>query len=157
MLNTPEQNKMANAVAILLGFNGVVLFDSQIVGETNDDAVAVVGLRPELFTADSSTITMAIKGMATYGCSKIYLPDPANPTAPFSMRSWPDDDLKRNVYDTDGQAGIFELHGDDKATTPNVNKGAVSIFKMLANLDDYTGPKIKVTGSVETTTPPAGP
>ena len=89
--------KVRAAVSTFMGFNDVVLFDSEIVGTSYDDCVAVMGLRPE---AKDNAVNVA-KSKATYGWTPVYIPEGAPADKPFDMRSWYDDDNKCNVYDAE--------------------------------------------------------
>ena len=144
MLNDPDQNNVANAIAILIGFQGIILFDSEIVGNDKDDYIAVAALRPELFGADNMAVRMGIKRMATYAFTMIYLPDPANPDTPFSMKSHPNDMEKANYYDAECFSSLNEIHATDGAEPANPNGGAIALFKMLADANGYTGAPVQV-------------
>ena len=85
------------AVSTFMGFNDVVLFDSEIVGTDYDTCVAVMGLRPE---AKDNAVNVA-KSKAMYGWTPVYIPEGAPADKPFDMRSWYDDNNKCNVYDAE--------------------------------------------------------
>lgn len=90
-------NKVRAAVSTFMGFDDIVLFDSEIVGDDYDTCVAVIGLRPE---AKDHAVETA-KSKATYGWTPIYIPEDAPADKPFDMRTWYDNDDKCNVYDAE--------------------------------------------------------
>ncbi|MBQ4385614.1 MAG: hypothetical protein II823_06840 [Kiritimatiellae bacterium] len=96
--------KVRAAVSTFMGFNDIVLFDSEIVGTSYDDCVAVIGLRPE---ANGNAVSTA-KSKATYGWTPVYIPEDAPADKPFDMRAWYDDDDKCNVYDAEAFLGVVE-------------------------------------------------
>ena len=75
--------KVRAAVSTFMGFNDIVLFDSEIVGTSYDDCVAVIGLRPE---ANGNAVSTA-KSKATYGWTPVYIPEDAPADKPFDMRA----------------------------------------------------------------------
>ena len=103
-----DADKVRGAVSTLLGFSDIVLFDSDLVGTTYDDVVAVVGLRD----AQGGDVLQGIKTRATYGWTTVYLPDAATGDKPFDMRSWYDDANKANVYDAEASLGVTEAFAD---------------------------------------------
>lgn len=134
---TGSQTELAKALSPLIGFEGIVLFDSAIVGSTYDDYVAVVALRKEAFAAGNMLPSIA-KRAAMYGFAAIYLPDAATMDQPLTICSFADDKDKANYYDAEGRYSLNELHGDDGAESPNVNAGAVKVLAMLPALASYT-------------------
>ena len=99
--------KVRAAVSTFMGFNDIVLFDSEIVGTSYDDCVAVIGLRPE---ANGNAVSTA-KSKATYGWTPVYIPEDAPADKPFDMRAWYDDADKCNVYDAEAFLGVIEAFG----------------------------------------------
>ena len=97
-------DKVRAAVSTFMGFNDIVLFDSEIVGTDYDTNIAVIGLRPE---AKDNTVATA-KSKATYGWTPVYIPEDAAADKPFDMRAWYDDDNKCNVYDAEAFLGVVE-------------------------------------------------
>ncbi len=100
--------KVRAAVSTFLGFNDIVLFDSEIVGTSYDTNIAVIGLRP---TAAGNVAAVA-KSMATYGWTCAYIPEDAAADKPFDMRAWYDDAEKCNVYDAEANLGVTEAFSD---------------------------------------------
>ena len=96
--------KVRAAVSTFMGFDDIVLFDSEIVGTSYDDCVAVIGLRPE---ANGNAVSTA-KSKATYGWTPVYIPEDAPADKPFDMRAWYDDADKCNVYDAEAFLGVVE-------------------------------------------------
>lgn len=99
--------KVRAAVSTFLGFDDIVLFDSELVGTDYDGYVAVIGLRPE---AKGNAVSTA-KSKATYGWTPVYIPEDAAADKPFDMRAWYDDDDKCNVYDSEAFLGVVEAFG----------------------------------------------
>lgn len=131
------QADLIKALSPLLGFEGIIVFDSAIVGSTKDDYVAVVSLRKEAF-AGGSAFTQLAKRAACYSFAAIYLPDEANMDQPLQVSSFADEKDKANYYDAEGRYSLNELHPDDGAESPDVNGGAVKVFAMLDSLASYT-------------------
>ena len=121
-----DQSVLFAKLSPLLGFKGIVVAQSEIVGTTNDDAIAVIGLREEAFAGNDSLI-MTAKERATYGFCVIYIPEGASTDMPFGVSSAPIEEHKMNIYDAESAYSLNELHG-----------GAVKVFKMLADLADYS-------------------
>lgn len=132
-----SQVELAKALSPLIGFEGIVIFDSAIVGSTYDDYVAVVSLRKDAFSGGASFQQLA-KRAAVYGFAAIYLPDEANMDQPLLVSAFADEKDKANYYDAEGRYSLNELHGTDGAQSPDVNGGAVKVFAMLAALSSYT-------------------
>lgn len=103
--------KVRAAVSTFMGFNDIVLFDSEIIGTSYDDCVAVIGLRPE---ANGNAVSTA-KSKATYGWTPVYIPEDAPADKPFDMRAWYDDADKCNVYDAEAFLGVVEAFSDGVA------------------------------------------
>ena len=114
--------KVRAAVSTFMGFNDIVLFDSEIVGDDYDTCIAVVGLRPE---AKTDVVTTA-KSRAMYGWTPVYIPEDAAADKPFDMRSWYDNDGKRNVYDAEAFLEPVEALS-----------GAVAMCKFAAAYTEY--------------------
>jgi len=125
-LITGGQMDLAKAISPLIGFEGIIPFDSEIVGSTYDDYIAVASLRKEALAGGAALLTTA-KARALYGFSAIYIPNAANADQPFSVSSFDDRDTKANLYDAESRYSLNELH-----------TAAVSVCNMLANIDAYT-------------------
>ena len=97
-------DKVRAAVSTFLGFNDIVLFDSEIVGTDYDTNIAVIGLRPDA----AGNVAATAKSKATYGWTCAYIPEDAAADKPFDMRTWYDDDNKCNVYDAEAFLGVVE-------------------------------------------------
>ncbi len=96
--------KVRAAVSTFLGFNDIVLFDSEIVGTSYDTNIAVIGLRPDA----AGNVAATAKSKATYGWTCAYIPEDAAADKPFDMRAWYDDANKCNVYDAEAFLGVTE-------------------------------------------------
>ena len=118
-----EDEKVRQGISTLMKFAGVILFDSEIVGTTYDQYVAVINLREEAFAGSSAAI-MTAKRAATYGLSFFYIPKGASQEAPFLIESADDRSRKCNVYDATGNFAQKEIH-----------PLAVKMFKFA---DEYT-------------------
>jgi hypothetical protein len=123
---TGGQAQLAKAISPLIGFEDIVLFDSEIVGSTYDDYVAVASLRKEAM-AGGATLSGVAKARALYGFSALYIPDPASNDQPFSVSSFDDRLNKANLYDAESRYSLNELHAD-----------AVTVYAMLADIASYT-------------------
>ena len=82
-------------------------------------------------------------------------PSTSRKTPPRSSTSAPSmiPPKKRNVYDAEAQLAILELHGTDKAETPDPLKGAVRVFDFASN----TRPSIRRMCSVSRSSPVPSP
>ena len=96
--------KVRAAVSTFMGFNDIVLFDSEIVGTDYDTNIAVIGLRPDA----AGNVAATAKSKAMYGWTAVYIPEDAAADKPFDMRAWYDDDNKCNVYDAEAFLGVVE-------------------------------------------------
>jgi len=101
--------KVMQAVSTYVKFEGVILIDSEIVGNGYDNFVAVVGLRSEAFAGGGNAV-MTAKRAATYGAAMFYIPKQANQEQPFAMSSFPDRIKKCSYYDAEGFYSLEELH-----------------------------------------------
>jgi hypothetical protein len=118
-----DVEKVRAAVSTFIGFDQIILFDSDIVGTDHDDKVAVIGLRRP--SAGEDVIQLA-KTKALYGFATVYIPEDAPADKPFDMRTWYDDDNKANVYDSEAYLGLSEAFAD-----------AVKLCKFAAEYSDY--------------------
>lgn len=131
-LLTVGGEKLAEAIGSVIGLGGVIVFDSAVVGATYDGFVGIVGLQKEAVDNPAEAIMVA-KDRPVYGVLAIYKPEDA--TALLDVSSFDDPTEKRNVYDAEAQLAILELHGTDKAETPDPLKGAVRVFDFAS---EYT-------------------
>jgi len=106
---TANDSAALKLVAGLISFEGIILFDSDVVGTTYDEYIAVVALRSEAF-ASSEEAYKAGKRRAMYGLTHLYLPDGADKDMPFRISSTADRKGKVNYYDAEGQYCINEMH-----------------------------------------------
>lgn len=123
-----DLDKVRAAVSTFLGFNDIVLFDSEIIGTTYDTCVAVIGIRPEAV----GNVVSTAKSKATYGWTAVYIPEDAAADKPFDMRTWYDDDNKANVYDAEAFLGVTEVFGENGEGKPG------SAVEMCVFADEYT-------------------
>lgn len=123
--------KVQAAINVFLRFDGVVLFDSDLVdGEGAwDGYIAVVALRPESWGQPLNTL----KSKATYAFAPVYIPDGADPDKPFDMRTWYDSNNKANVYDSEAFLGIVQVFGE-----------AVAMTKFADEYTEYAVPVVNV-------------
>ena len=126
-----DVEKVKGAINVFLRFEGVVLFDSEIVESagSHDGEIAVVALRPEAWTQPLNTL----KSKATYGFAPVYIPDGADTDKPFDMRTWYDNDAKANVYDSEAYLGIVQVYS-----------AAVAMTKMADAYTEYAVPVVNV-------------
>lgn len=122
--------KVRAAVSTFLGFNDIVLFDSEIVGTSYDTNIAVIGLRPDA----AGNVAATAKSKATYGWTCAYIPEDAAADKPFDMRTWYDDDNKCNVYDAEAFLGVTEAFS-----------GAVEMCKFDDAYTEYPTSVVNVT------------
>lgn len=123
-------DKVRAAVSTFLGFNDIVLFDSEIVGTDYDSNIAVIGLRPDA----SGNVAATAKSKATYGWTAAYIPEDAAADKPFDMRAWYDDADKCNVYDAEAFLGVTEAFS-----------GAVAMCKFDDAYTEYPVSVVNVT------------
>lgn len=123
---TGGQVQLAKAISPLIGFEDIIVFDSEIVGSTYDDYIAIASLRKEAM-AGGVALSGVAKARALYGFAAIYIPDPANNDQPFSVSSFDDRLNKANYYDAESRYSLNELHAD-----------AVTVYDMLADIASYT-------------------
>ncbi|MBQ2336481.1 MAG: hypothetical protein II381_09215, partial [Victivallales bacterium] len=122
--------KVRAAVSTFLGFNDIVLFDSEIVGTSYDTNIAVIGLRPDA----AGNVAATAKSKATYGWTCAYIPEDAAADKPFDMRTWYDDGNKCNVYDAEAFLGVTEAFS-----------GAVEMCKFDDAYTEYPTSVVNVT------------
>lgn len=108
---TASDTAALKVVAGLIAFEGIILFDSDVVGTTYDDYIAVIALRPEAF-GSAENAYKAGKRRAMYGLTHLYLPDGADKDMPFRISSAADRKNKVNYYDAEGRYCLSEMHGD---------------------------------------------
>ncbi len=120
-----DLEKFRAAISTLIGFDDIVLFDSDIVDSTAamDGIVMVVGLRKD---AQGNALSVA-KSKACYGFTAVYIPEDAAADKPFDMRAWYDDDAKCNVYDAEAFLGVTEAFAT----------GAVVATKLADSYTEY--------------------
>lgn len=130
-------SKLLAALSPLLGFAGLIVFDSEIVGTTYDTFVAVVSLRAEALQNPQQAISVG-KRNAMYGVALVQIPDDAEGESIADFTADADFGEKCNVYDAEAHVDLCEIHGSDLASEADVNAGAVTVFKFLADLTSYT-------------------
>ena len=124
-----DLDKVRAAVSTFLGFDNIVLFDSEIVGTDYDTCVAVIGLRPEA----AGNVAYTAKSKAMYGWTAVYIPEDAAADKPFDMRTWYDDDNKANVYDAEAFLGVIQAFS-----------GAVEMCKFAEAYTEYPQTVVQV-------------
>jgi len=128
-LLTGDQNVLLSKLSPLIGFPGVIVYDSQIVGTAQNDYIGIVALRDEAM-AGGEEIIMTAKEMAMYAFAALYIPDGANQNMPMGISAGVDYKAKANLYDATGFYSLNEIHPD-----------AVAVCKMLP-ISDYTTPGV---------------
>jgi len=127
MLSDPaSKEQMLSKISVLISVKGVIIFDSDIVTAADNDCIGLVALRPEAMSGGAAFMSTA-KAKATYGFTAIYIPDGASEEMPFGVSATADGDAKVNIYDAETRYSVNEIH-----------TGAVKVYKMLANLTDYS-------------------
>lgn len=127
MLSDPtSKDNMLSKLSLLISVKGIVIFDSDIVTAADNDCIALVALRPEAMTGGESLLSVA-KQKAVYGFTAIYIPDGASKEMPFGVSATADGTDKANYYDAESRFSLNELHAS-----------AVGVFKMLADITDYS-------------------
>ncbi len=103
-------DRVRAVASTLIGFEDVVLFDSDIVDAAGayDNAVGIVALRPDA----AGRVLETAKSRALYGFTVAYIPEDATADKPFDMRSYYSDDDKCNVYDAEAFVGVTEVFAD---------------------------------------------
>lgn len=124
-----DLDKVRAAVSTFLGFDNIVLFDSELVGTDYDTCVAVIGLRPEA----AGNVAYTAKSKAMYGWTAVYIPEDAAADKPFDMRTWYDDDNKANVYDAEAFLGVIQAFS-----------GAVEMCKFAEAYTEYPQTVVQV-------------
>lgn len=117
--------KVRAAVSTFMQFADILVFDSDIVDTngTYDGCIAVIGLRTEV---NGDALRVA-KAKAMYGWTPMYIPEGAPNDKPFDMRSWYDNAVKANIYDSEAYLEPVEAFSS-----------AVAMCKLLADLGSYT-------------------
>ena len=128
-LLTGDQKILLEKLSPLIGFPSIVVYDSQIVGNANNDYIGIVALRDEAM-AGGEEIIMTAKEMAMYAFAALYIPDGANQNMPMGISAGVDYKAKANLYDATGFYSLNEIHPD-----------AVAVCKMLP-ISDYTTPGV---------------
>lgn len=120
--------RVAQTLSTLMMMQGVILFDSDIVGDTYDNFIAVVSLREEAFAGGMAALGVAQRA-AIYGATFMYIPKGAQGDTPFMVSSSDNTDGKYNLYDAEAHYDIEEVH-----------TGAVAVRKFAATYTEYTVP-----------------
>lgn len=123
-----EDEALMAALGRLIKFQGIILFDSELVGTDYDGYIGVVGLREET-QAGGTRALMAAKSAATYGLSMFYQPDASSSDMPFAVSSHDNRDDKVNIYDAEAEFCLQELH-----------TAAVTLTKFAAAYTEFTVP-----------------
>ena len=84
-LGLPQLMVDLEQLEILLA-QGVILFDSDIVGDTYDNFISVVSLREEAFAGGMAALGVAQRA-AIYGATFMYIPKGAQGDTPFMVSS----------------------------------------------------------------------
>lgn len=137
-----SDEQLLASLSRLIKFQGIILFDSEVIGTDYDDYVGVVGLREEAFVGGKDAL-MTAKRAATYALSFFYQPDESAADTPFRLSSSDDrTTLKANVYDAEAEFVEKELHtsaavlASFAASYSEYARVAVSLDK----LDNLLGP-----------------
>ena len=140
--------KVLSTVSTLLGFHGIAIFDSDIVGTTYDNYVAVVAVRPEAIGASSDTVRSLAKTRAMFGATFVYIPEGAPADEPFEMSQSADRTEKCNIFDAEGSVVsmgfIPAVAANGDPTNMSENGGAV-VCEFAAEYTEYAVPTVNIT------------
>jgi len=147
-----EDEKVRAAVATILGFGGIAMYDADIVGTTHDAYIAVVAVRAETVGADSDTVRSVVKTDACFGATFVHIPQGGTSEAPFKISTAADRPNKANLFDGEGwlvsKNFVAAAANQSDATKLDENGGAV-----LVTFDDayteYAVPVVSVTNNIE--------
>ena len=124
-----EDAKVRAAVATILGFSGIAMYDADIVGTTNDSYIGIVAVRPETIDADSDTVRSVVKTDATFGATFLHIPQGADKETPFRVSTAADRPSKANLFDAEGwlvsKAFVAAVADQSDSTKLTENGGAV--------------------------------
>lgn len=148
-----EDEKIRAAVATILGFGGIAMYDADIVGTTHDSYIAVVAVRKETIGADSDTVRSVVKTDACFGATFVHIPQGGTAEAPFRISTAADRPNKANLFDGEGwlvsKPFVTVVPHSGDATVLDENGGAV----LVTFDDEYTEYAVPV---VNVQTPAAG-
>jgi len=143
-----QDEKVCQTISTLLGFYGVAIFDSDIVGSTYDNYVAVVAVRLETLGAGSDAVKAEIKSRAAFGATFMYIPQGAPADEPFVVSTAADRPNKANLFDAEGWlvsknfVAAVATAGD--TSTMSENGGAV-VCQFASSYTEYAVPVVNVT------------
>lgn len=151
-----NDEKVRAAVSTILGFYGIAMYDSDIVGSTNDSYIAVVAVRPETVGAPSDTVRSIAKTDAMFGATFVHIPSDADAETPFRVSTAADRPNKANLFDAEGwlvsKPFVTPVADQSDATKLTENGGAV-----LVTFDStYTEYQVPVVNVEAAAAAPAG-
>lgn len=148
-----EDEKVRAAIATILGFKGIAMFDSGVVGTTYDNYIAVVAVRPETIGASSDVVRSVVKTDATFGATFLHIPAGANAETPFKISLAADRVNKANLFDGEGwlvaKNFVAATAAQGDTSTLAENGGAV-VCKFADSYTEYQVPVVNVTNNVTT-------
>lgn len=143
-----NDEKVLATVSTLLGFYGIAIFDSDIVGTTYDNYIAVVAVRPEAIGASSDAVRSLAKTRAMFGAMIVYIPEDAPADEPFEMSQSADKTEKCNLFDAEGSVVpknfVDAVAKEGDATKMSENGGAV-VCEFADSYTEYAVPVVNVT------------
>lgn len=147
-----QDEKVLQTISTLLYFNGIAVYDSDIVGDTYDGYVAVVAVQPETIGASSDQVLTVAKTKAMAGATIVCLPEDAPAGEPFTLSTAADRDNKCNLFDAEGWLQIKEFKGWTVNGTSGAledNGGAV-LISIPEETEDEAEPASEAAGDGQT-------
>lgn len=128
------------SLSTMLGFDRIAIYDSDVVGATNDGKIAVVGVQPDAFGVSGDVARGIAKTKAMFGAAMVWVPAGAPSDEPFVMSQAADRANKCNYFDAEGWVALSNF----VPATSDENGGAV-VCKLAAK---YTPmPAVMVSAS----------
>ncbi len=143
-----NDEKVLATVSTLLGFYGIAVFDSDVVGTDYDNYVAVVAVRPETLGASSDAVRSLAKTRAIFGATFVYVPQGAPAEEPFAMSQSADRTEKCNYFDAEGSVvsmGFVEAVAKTGDTSKMSENGGAVVCEFASAYTEYAVPVVNVT------------
>ena len=147
-----NDEKVLATVSTLLGFYGIAIFDSDIVGTTYDNYVAVVAVRPESIGAGSDTVRSLAKTRAMFGATFVWVPAGAPAEEPFNLSQSADRTDKVNYFDAEGHIiskGFTDAVAAEGDTSKLSENGGAVVCEFANEYTEYAVPVVNVTVPAE--------
>lgn len=143
-----NDEKVLATVSTLLGFHAIAIFDSDVVGTTYDNYIAVVAIRPEAFGQTGDAVRSIAKTRAMFGAMMVWVPADAPSDEPFTMSQSADRTAKANYFDAEGWAVakpfFSEAANSGDSTLLDENAGCV-VCQFADSYTEYAVPTVNVT------------